>query len=77
MNHNCQSLKFLLNIFVISNVLQCMFPTDLEVVKLIYSVKTKVDFCPPARAEPLAQQNTGPLAGAGPLVSRYRRPNLW
>ena len=41
------------------------------------SVKTKVDFCPPARAEPLAQQNTGPLAGAGPLVSRYRRPNLW
>ena len=40
-------------------------------------IGSKVDFWPPARAEPLAQQNTGPLAGAGPLVSRYRRPNLW
>ena len=41
------------------------------------SVKTKVDFRPPAQPDLRPAQNAWPLVGAGPLVSPYRRPNLW
>ena len=40
------------------------------------SVKTKVDFRPPAEPDLRPAQNPRPLAGAGPLVRYYRRPNL-
>ena len=38
---------------------------------LLSSVKTKVDFRPPAGPDLRPEQNARPLAGDGPLVSPY------
>ena len=45
-------------------------------MKMPRSVKTKVEFRPPAKPDLRPQQNARPLAGAKPLVSPYRRPDL-
>ena len=48
----------------------------LELVRLVDSVKTKVEFRPPAKPDLRFQQNARHLAGAEPLVIPYRRPDL-
>ena len=45
-------------------------------MKMPRSVKTKVEFRPPAKPDLWFQQNARPLAGAEPLVIPYRRPDL-